>query len=292
MKKKVLILGSEGQVGAHLKDYLKNKNYSVLEFDIAKSKFQDLRKIRNKKLANLIRQSSFIYFLAFDVGGSRYLNKYQNTFGFVSNNILLMQNTFELIRKYKKKFIFASSQMSNMNHSNYGVLKSVGEKYTKILCGITVKFWNVYGIEKDLTKSHVITDFIIKALTKKKISMLTNGNEEREFLYAEDCCRGLEIIMKKFDSIIKQKNYIDLTTFKSTKIINIAKIIKTLLKKMNLEISIVPSKNKDIVQMNKKNKADKYFLKFWKPKNSIQEGIEEVLKYYTAQYKKIFNCKI
>ena len=286
MKKKVLILGSEGQVGAHLKDYLKNKNYSVLEFDIAKSKFQDLRKIRNKKLANLIRQSSFIYFLAFDVGGSRYLNKYQNTFGFVSNNILLMQNTFELIRKYKKKFIFASSQMSNMNHSNYGVLKSVGEKYTKILCGITVKFWNVYGIEKDLTKSHVITDFIIKALTKKKISMLTNGNEEREFLYAEDCCRGLEIIMKKFDSIIKQKNYIDLTTFKSTKIINIAKIIKTLLKKMNLEISIVPSKNKDIVQMNKKNKADKYFLKFWKPKNSIQEGIEEVLKYYITQYKK------
>jgi len=286
MRKKVLILGSEGQVGAHLKDYLKNKNYSVLEFDIAKSKFQDLRKFRNKKLANLIRQSSFIYFLAFDVGGSRYLNKYQNTFGFVSNNILLMQNTFELIRKYKKKFIFASSQMSNMNHSNYGVLKSVGEKYTKILCGITVKFWNVYGIEKDLTKSHVITDFIIKALTKKKISMLTNGNEEREFLYAEDCCRGLEIIMKKFDSIIKQKNYIDLTTFKSTKIINIAKIIKTLLKKMNLEISIVPSKNKDIVQMNKKNKADKYFLKFWKPKNSIQEGIEEVLKYYTAQYKK------
>mgnify|MGYP001477610072 FL=1 len=96
MRKKVLILGSEGQVGAHLKDYLKNKNYSVLEFDIAKSKFQDLRKIRNKKLANLIRQSSFIYFLAFDVGGSRYLNKYQNTFGFVSNNILLMQNTFEL----------------------------------------------------------------------------------------------------------------------------------------------------------------------------------------------------
>ena len=286
MRKKVLILGSEGQVGAHLKDYLKNKNYSVLEFDIAKSKFQDLRKFRNKKLANLIRQSSFIYFLAFDVGGSRYLNKYQNTFGFVSNNILLMQNTFELIRKYKKKFIFASSQMSNMNHSNYGVLKSVGEKYTKILGGITVKFWNVYGIEKDLTKSHVITDFIIKALTKKKISMLTNGNEEREFLYAEDCCRGLEIIMKKFDSIIKQKNYIDLTTFKSTKIINIAKIIKTLLKKMNLEISIVPSKNKDIVQMNKKNKADKYFLKFWKPKNSIQEGIEEVLKYYITQYKK------
>ena len=280
MKKKVLILGSEGQVGAHLKDYLKNKNYSVLEFDIATSKSQDLRKFRNKKLAELIRQSSFVYFLAFDVGGSRYLSKYQNTFGFVSNNILLMQNTFELIRKYKKKFIFASSQMSNMNHSNYGVLKNVGEKYTKILGGITVKFWNVYGIEKDLTKSHVITDFIVKALTKKKISMLTNGNEEREFLYAEDCCRGLEIIMKKFDSIIKQKKYIDLTTFKSTKIINIAKIIKKIFKKENVDIKIQAKKSKDLIQVNKRNKVNKYFLKFWKPKTSIKDGINSIVHHY------------
>ena len=286
MKKKVLILGSEGQVGAHLKDFLRRNNYSVLEFDIAKSKYEDLRKFRNKKLQGLIKKSAFIYFLAFDVGGSRYLNKYQNTFDFVSNNILLMQNTFALIKKYKKKFIFASSQMSNMNHSNYGVLKSIGEKYTKILGGIIVKFWNVYGIEKDLSKSHVITDFIIKALTKKKISMLTNGKEEREFLYAEDCCIGLEIMMKKFDKIIKQKDYIDLTTFKSTKIIDIAKIIQDLLSKMNIKITIVPSKNKDTIQMNKKNKADNYFLKFWKPQYSIRAGINEVLKFYAYKYKK------
>ena len=64
MKKKVLILGSEGQVGAHLKDYLNRKSYSVLEFDIAKSKSQDLRAFRNKKLSNLIKKSHFIYFLA------------------------------------------------------------------------------------------------------------------------------------------------------------------------------------------------------------------------------------
>lgn len=289
MKKNVLILGSEGQVGAHLKDFLRRNNYSVLEFDIAKSKYEDLRKFRNIKLQGLIKKSDFIYFLAFDVGGSRYLKKYQNTFDFVSNNILLMQNTFALIKKYKKKFIFASSQMSNMNHSNYGVLKSIGEKYTKILGGIIVKFWNVYGIEKDLSKSHVITDFIIKALTKKKISMLTNGKEEREFLYAEDCCTGLEIMMKKFDKIIKQKDYIDLTTFKSTKIIDIAKIIQDLLSKMNIKITIVPSKNKDTLQMNKKNKADKYFLKFWKPQYSIRFGINEVLKFYAYKYKKIID---
>ena len=79
--------------------------------------------------------------------------------------------------------------MSNMGYSNYGVLKKIGENYTKVLKGITVKFWNVYGVEKDLSKSHVITDFILKGLKYKTVKMLTNGKEEREFLYAEDCCR-------------------------------------------------------------------------------------------------------
>ena len=107
-----------------------------------------------------------------------------------------MENTFTLIKKYKKPFLFASSQMSNMTYSNYGILKNIGEKYSQILDGLVVKFWNVYGIENDLSKSHVITDFILKGLKKKKINMLTNGKKKR-FLYAEDCCSGLEIIMLK-----------------------------------------------------------------------------------------------
>jgi nucleoside-diphosphate-sugar epimerase len=77
-----------------------------------------------------------------------------------------MLNVFNLLKKYNKKFIFASSTMSNMINSNYGVLKKIGESYSKSLGGIIVKFWNVYGIEKDMKKSHVITDFILNA--KKK----------------------------------------------------------------------------------------------------------------------------
>ena len=40
-----------------------------------------------------------------------------------------------------------------------------------------VKFWNVYGIEKDLNKAHVITDFVLMAL-KIKTNMLTSGLEK------------------------------------------------------------------------------------------------------------------
>ena len=50
MKKKILILGSKGQIGLHLKSYLKSKNYDVMGFDIAEKNNQDLRKFNNKLL--------------------------------------------------------------------------------------------------------------------------------------------------------------------------------------------------------------------------------------------------
>jgi nucleoside-diphosphate-sugar epimerase len=78
-----------------------------------------------------------------------------------------MRNVFDVLERYKKPFVFASSQMSNMSYSPYGLAKAVGESYTKTLGGLVVKFWNVYGVEHDLDKSHVITDFIIKAKKTK-----------------------------------------------------------------------------------------------------------------------------
>ena len=64
-----------------------------------------------------------------------------------------MNFTFDSLKKYNTPFIFASSQMSNMNDSSYGILKRIGEKYTKCLNGKIVKFWNVYGIQKNSIKS-------------------------------------------------------------------------------------------------------------------------------------------
>lgn len=170
--------------------------------------------------------------------------------------------------------------MSNMSYSNYGVLKNIGEKYTQTLGGIVVKFWNVYGVEKDLSKSHVITDFVLKALKKKKIKMLTNGKEVRDFLYAEDCCTGLEIIMNKYNFLKKQKKSIDLTTGKYTSIINIAKLIKKILKERKMNIITIPSNNKDIIQQNKKNRPDKDFLKYWKPRFTLESGIRKIINFY------------
>lgn len=277
--KKILILGSRGQIGSHLLTFLKNKSYKIYEFDLASNKLEDLRINNNHKFLSCIKKADFVFFLAFDVGGSVYLKRYQNNYNFLMNNISIMKNTFEVLYAEKKKFIFATSQMSNMIYSSYGVLKRIGEDITKSLGGISVRFWNVYGIEEDMEKSHVITDFITKALKKKNIHMLTNGNEERDFLYADDCCRGLEIVMKKYD-IFKNKNIIDLSYGEYTKIIKVADIIKNLFKTKGINIKIIRGKKYDQLQKNKRNIPNTYLKKYWKPKFSLEQGIKEVFNFY------------
>jgi nucleoside-diphosphate-sugar epimerase len=283
---KITILGSSGQIGAYLTDYLREKGHCVYEFDVVNGIDEDMTVIPNAKLEWSISESDFVYFLAFDVGGSRYLKKYQHTFQFINNNTRLMANAFGLLKKYNKRFIFASSQMSNMSYSPYGVLKNVGELYTKSLNGLIVKFWNVYGIEKDYDKAHVITDFIRKGFETGVIDMLTDGQEEREFLYAEDCCEALETIMESFDDFTSEDN-LHITSFYSTKIVDVASIILGQFNILGKDVKVVPSEQKDTVQMDKRNKADSYVLKWWQPKTTIEVGIQKVFNSMKDHYDNI-----
>ncbi|MHA2084099.1 MAG: SDR family oxidoreductase [Candidatus Thorarchaeota archaeon] len=270
---KILVLGSDGQVGSSLTEHLKNIGHEVIGFDIFGNPKEDLR-IKNI-LDGMLTNVDFVFFLAFDVGGSTYLAKYQNTYEFISNNIKIMDCTFDSLKKYGKKFIFASSQMSNMSYSPYGVLKRLGEQYTEILGGLTVKFWNVYGYEPDLNKSHVITDFILMAKNEGVIKMRTNGEEERQFLYADDCSEALSSVMDRFDDIDRSRN-LHITNFSWSKIIDIAKIISTKFDSCDIQ----PSDKIDDVQLNKKNEADEYILEFWSPKTSLDVGISKIIKKY------------
>src|SRR5687767_14833187 len=108
---KYLVLGSEGQIGKPLCEYLLDKGHDVDGIDIVNGYEEDLRE-RRYKLYKRFRDSDFVYFLAFDVGGSRYLKEYEHTIGFLSNNSKIMSSAFGILDACKKPFVFASSQMS------------------------------------------------------------------------------------------------------------------------------------------------------------------------------------
>lgn len=265
--KNILILGSKGQIGLALREHLIKKKFNVFDFDLVDGENFDLRK--QNILDNILPNIDFVFFLAFDVGGSKYLSENENKYEFINNNIKIMSYTFDSLKKFNIPFIFTSSQMSNMTYSSYGVLKSIGEYYTKSLNGIVVKFWNVYGIENDESKSHVITDFIKMAKKNKIIEIRTSGTEKRQFLHSNDCSKALETIMQKYNKIDKNK-ILDITSFEWISIIEIAEIISKI-NQCSYKTGI-----KEDIQKNKQNKPNNYILNFWKPEISIFDGIKQI----------------
>ena len=280
---RVTILGSSGQIGAYLTEYLRHLGHEVIEFDKNFDEKHDMTVIPNIKLHGAIMNSDFVYFLAFDVGGSHYLKKYQHTFKFLDNNARMMVNAFEYIQKYNKPFVFASSQMSNMSYSPYGVMKRVGELYTKSLNGLIVKFLNVFGIDTDMEKAHVITDFIKKGFETGTIDMMTDGTEEREFLYAEDCCEALYTVMQEYDRFTSDDE-LHITSGVSTSILEIASQIQSLFKEIGREVTTAPAESKDEVQKDARNVSDPYIKTFWRPTTTITEGITKVFNEMKKNY--------
>lgn len=269
---KILVLGSDGQIGQPLAKHLNNLNYNVIEFDVYSNPITDLR--IPYILDGILSTIDFVFFLAFDVGGSIYLKKYQNSYNFISNNIKIMNNTFDSLKKHNTPFVFASSQMADMCYSSYGLLKHIGEKYVASMNGKVLKFWNVYGYERNLEKSHVITDFILMAINQNKIEMKTSGDESRQFLYVDDCCKCMNIIMNKFNEI--EEKQLDVSGFEWMKIIDLAKIISAHFNNCQIKEGV----DIDDVQRDALKEPNKNILKYWQPETTISEGIIKIISEY------------
>ena len=273
---KYLVLGSSGQIGLSLVNFLRDQKHTVFTYDIVENPEHDLRITNSAYLDSLIRECDFIFHLAWDVGGSVYLAKYQDTYDFIANNLKITSNSFDIIKKYNKPFIFASSQMASMSHSSYGVTKSIAERLAASLNGITVKFWNVYGIEHDHEKTHVITDFINKAMDTGVIDMRTDGAESRQFLYADDCSMALYTLSIHYENLPRDKNY-HITSFQWNTVLDVANCIALHFPGTKVQ----PANKKDTVQLDAKNEPDTYILEYWRPQTSLEDGIAQIVTHMT-----------
>jgi nucleoside-diphosphate-sugar epimerase len=165
--------------------------------------------------------------------------------------------------------------MSSINNSSYGTLKRIGEFYSNSLSGMSVRFWNVYGYEEDNEKTHVITDFIKKAINFNEIKIIGDGTDERQFLYVDDCCECLEMLMNKYDEIDKS-NSISISNFKWNNILDVANIISTRFG----NCKIVKTENEIGIKNRNREEPDDYILKLWKPKIEIDDGINKIIDRY------------
>lgn len=184
--KRNLVLGGSGLVGKGLCRHLEAMGEEVINIDIKNGDQFDLRTMELMPYANV----DYVWFLAWDVGGAKYLTQSKNLLNILKNNTLLCERVFGFLEETGLPFMFATTQLADPNNT-YGVTKLLGEEWTRLLGGKTARFWNVYGWEEPGERSHVIPDLVIQAITQKQISLMTTGEEERQFIYMEDCAANL-----------------------------------------------------------------------------------------------------
>jgi nucleoside-diphosphate-sugar epimerase len=269
---KYLILGSEGKIGRHLSKFLLKEGHEIKKFDIVMGPEYDLR-VKNELLTESLKWCDFVFFLAYDIGGANYIQKNQHSYNYIHNNVSIMKETFGQIEKFKKPFIFTSSEMTGIPASTYGLLKSLGDAYVKSLGGFVTKLWNVYCVESTQSeKSHAINDFVFMAIRDKVIKLRTNGQEQRQFLYGDDCAECLYALSKNYDKIDRSKE-INIARFEWVSVLATAELIANYFG----DVSVIPSDKLDATHNNIRIEPNPYVLEFWQPKTSLCDGIENII---------------
>ncbi len=216
-----LVIGSDGFIGTPFCRFLEAKGESVIHFDIKRGEKEDAR------FATLpLTDVDKVYFLAWDVGGSKYLYEPKLQKNQLDWNLLLMKNVFDQVGAAKKDFLFVSSQLSEEVDTVYGVTKRLGEVWTGLLGGRCIRVWNAYGyMEGEDIKSHVISDFIYQALKTKKISMMTDGAEWRQFTHITDLSNAFHMAA---NATGLRRTVYDASSYEFVRIIDIAEMIAAL----------------------------------------------------------------
>ncbi|MDO8483127.1 MAG: NAD(P)-dependent oxidoreductase [bacterium] len=265
-----LVIGSEGFLGTTLCSFLEKRGEKVTRFDIKRNKNEDAR------TANLhLEKFDRVYFLAWEVGGAKYLYRQDTQLHQLNWNIDLLRNVMLQLQKHGKSFVFISSQLADETDTIYGAIKKMGELWTQQLKGVCVRLWNIYGAEEALDeKSHVISDFIHQAVKTGEIRMMTDGEEKRQFTHVEDVSEALHFLM---EHNLHSKIY-DLTTFEWITIRAVADIVAK-----HTKAKVIPGHQKG---------TDRNFATIkgkppeWTPRITIEEGIKKTVSWFTDNYPK------
>ena len=287
---KILITGSSGYVGSYLIPFLRKKypNYKLYGLDTG-FYFQDLSAditIPEIHLDGVIfrdmRQQ--IKYLPKDIDTVIHLASLSNDpLGNINTklteeiNVKGTQNLIKILNKKKfKKLIFASScsvygysnylvnEESKLNPlTSYSVSKVQIENYLrkKNFKSISLRFATACGFSPRIRLDLVLNDFVVSALYKKKISILSNGLALRPLIDVHDMCASIDWAVHRYNRINKHEVFNVGKNSNNIRIIDLAETVKKNIP--NCKIEILKKKDND----SRSYKVD--FTKFNIPESKL-----------------------
>ena len=261
-----IVLGGSGFVGSYLINYLSNLGHEVVNIDFRDNPKNDLRCL---SIPNLHKFDG-CFFLAWDVGGAKYLGQKNTWHDQFTNNIAIINNVVPQLKSSEIPFLFVSSQLAGTDKSPYSLTKYLAENYCQTISHCAVaRQWNAYGsIEKYDIKSHVISDMVVQAVDNNVIKLLTNGSESRKFIHLDDICDAYLILLNNH-----QGEIYDVSTKDYTSILFIANIIKDI-----TGATIIRGEKEGVTP----SVATLKEIPGWSPKVTIKDGVNDLISQYIA----------
>ena len=306
---KILITGGMGFIGSNLIDLLLQEKHNIIVLTKSYSKKKNISHIRDKikvekvditnhrKLSNIIEQykPEMIIHLA---GETSHSKSFENPLKDIDSNAKSTLFLLEKIREMQLKcrFILGSTfivigkpkklpvnENSPCNPTTiYGANRLAGEQYCKIyhevygIDTISFRITNSFGPrEQIIPKKNAVNFLIHQAYRGEKITIFNEGKFFRDLIYISDVVSAIKIIMKKG----KSGNLYWISSNKKTWFYKLGNMLEKL---TNAKIKFVetPRYTKKVDVGNFVVDNSKLRSLGWKPKISIEEGIEKTLKYF------------
>ena len=273
-KLKIIVTGASGFIGSHLVNYLaRKKNVEVVALSRKQTAFTN----RVVDYADSPEGDILIH-LAESNSNENFLDSGKSSF-----------NTIEVLssKRYPRIIYISSAVLYGDNSSNihsptdkiflntqYSKTKFYSENVVlRNSNGIVLRLANVYG--PNMAKTSVLSE-IFEQLPKKEDLEVRDENAIRDFIWIEDVVRGISKVALSDLNFEKQLQIYNLGTGIGTSIGHLARLTLDL---SGQSERLIVSKSRDLeksVVILDYSETTRIFG--WKPKTSIQTGIEKILK--------------
>ena len=283
MKKNILITGGSGFIGGHVVDALLKNKYQVTILDLNQPKRKDVKFIKGSILdKSIIRSALKNINIVFHLAAVSDITKVKGIpLKTIETNILGTTFLLESARNANiDRFVFAGSIYSYGTAGNlYTTSKTSSEliiKNYKLIYGqkfTILRYATAYGPRN--REVDAVSIFVRRALKNLDLIIHGNGQQKRNYIYAEDLGYGSLAALEEKST----NKTITLAAKKNTKIIDLAKMI----------IKITKSKSKIIFNKEKrrlddftsvlsyKNSYEKNLM-IWRPKYSLEKGLKKYVE--------------
>jgi UDP-glucuronate 4-epimerase len=179
--KTVLLTGSEGMIGSHLKEYLIKNGYAVTSFE---------GDACDQKEWNKYDKHDYVIHLAAFAGVR---DSVDNPERFYDNNVGAMECAVNFVQGTKTKFLYASSSNAKEWWTNpYATTKKMNEIQAQALkSSVGMRFHTVWPGRDDM---------LYKMLEQGRVQYI-NAEHYRDFIHVDDLCSAIFTIINNYRKI-------------------------------------------------------------------------------------------